>query len=345
MNILNADLFTLPNALALCTLIALNAYVVLGGADFGGGVWDFFASGPRAQRQRELISHAIGPIWEANHVWLIVVVVLLFTCFPPAFAILMTYLHIPLTLMLIGIVLRGSAFAFRSYDVGNDAAQQRWGRVFSIASIITPIVLGMCIGTLSTGALGEIPQNASMYDAFIAPWLQPFPIACGILTLALFAFLAAVYLTMDTNDPELREDFRRRALFSAVAVFIAAFGTLAISHWYAPTIRYTLTATTEAVLIHSATAIAAVVAIWALWTRRLRVARIAAPAQVTFILWGWGIAHYPELIPARITIQDAAAQPITLKLTLLGLAGGSIILLPSLWYLFRVFKGETQPTR
>jgi cytochrome bd-type quinol oxidase subunit 2 len=125
----------LPMLVAGIAGVALTAYVLLGGADYGGGVWDLLASGPRREKQRELIAHAIGPIWEANHVWLILVVVLLFTCFPPAFAQLMTVLHIPITLLLIGIVLRGSAFTFRAYDATHSAVQERWGMIFAIASV------------------------------------------------------------------------------------------------------------------------------------------------------------------------------------------------------------------
>jgi len=124
---------SLADALAGIILVALTAYVLLGGADFGGGVWDLLASGPRKARQRDLIAHAIGPVWEANHVWLILAVVLLFTCFPPAFARMAIALHVPLTLMLIGIVLRGSAFVFESYGGGG-------GRVFAVASLVTPMV-------------------------------------------------------------------------------------------------------------------------------------------------------------------------------------------------------------
>src|SRR5215210_4120457 len=138
--------------LAGVAVLALNAYAVMGGADFGGGVWDLFASGPRRAEQRRLVADAIGPIWEANHVWLILVVVLLFTCFPPAFAELLTTLHVPLTLMLIGVVLRGSAFTFRTYDSQRDAVQQRWGTAFAIASVITPVLLGMCVGAIASGA-------------------------------------------------------------------------------------------------------------------------------------------------------------------------------------------------
>ncbi len=136
---------TLAGLLALLLAAALNAYVLFGGADFGGGVWDLLASGPRQRRQREVIGHAIGPIWEANHVWLILAIVLTFTCFPPVFARLGIVLHIPLTLMLVGIVLRGSAFTFRSYDDEHDAAQLRWGRIFSSASVMTPLLLGICM--------------------------------------------------------------------------------------------------------------------------------------------------------------------------------------------------------
>src|SRR6185503_10028786 len=130
----------LPELIAAVMAVALNAYVLTGGADFGGGVWDLFAAGPRRDRQRALIAESIAPIWEANHVWLIVVVVVLFTAFPPAFAMLGTVLHIPLTILLVGIVLRGSAFVFRSYGT---RGRSRWGAAFASASIVTPLLLGI----------------------------------------------------------------------------------------------------------------------------------------------------------------------------------------------------------
>src|SRR4029077_1276730 len=125
------------------------------GADFGGGVWDLLASGPRKRQQRHLVEEAIGPVWEANHVWLILAVVLLFSCFPAAFAQLSIRLHIPLSLALIGIVLRGSAFAFRSYGGLRDDVQRNWGRLFAIASVVTPLLLGMAVGAVAAGAIGE----------------------------------------------------------------------------------------------------------------------------------------------------------------------------------------------
>jgi len=162
---------------------ALTAYVLLGGADFGGGVWDLLASGPRKREQRALIAEAIGPIWEANHVWLIIVIVVLFTCFPVAFARLAIALHIPLSLMLIGIVLRGSAFVFRSHyghdpEPGDPGTSRRWGRVFAIASAGTPVLLGLCVGALAAGTLRP-PGRAGFYEIYVAPWLTPFGVGVG----------------------------------------------------------------------------------------------------------------------------------------------------------------------
>ncbi len=324
-------------AIAGAILIALNAYVLLAGADFGGGVWDFLATGRRKREQRELISHALAPIWEANHVWLILAIVLLFTCFPNAFATIAIALHIPLTLMLIGIVLRGSAFIFRSYGSDTDATQKRWGRVFAIASIVTPVILGMCIGALTTGQL-ETRTNSSFIDRFIAPWLTPFGLGVGALALALFSFLAAVYLTVEAQSDALRDDFRRRALWAASAVFIFAFGVLALSWNAAPTVRQNLMGGSWALPLHIVTGISAVTAIAALWVRRFRVARVAAAAQVTFILWGWAAAQYPYLLPPRMTIVVAAAPERTLVLVLWALLAGACVLFPSLYYLFRLFK-------
>jgi len=323
-------------------LVALTAYVLLGGADFGGGVWDLLASGPRKRAQRALIAEAIGPIWEANHVWLILVIVVLFTCFPVAFARLAIGLHIPLSLMLVGIVLRGSAFTFRSHyghdgEHGDPGTSARWGRVFAIASVGTPVMLGLCVSALAAGTLRP-PGRAGFYASYVAPWLTPFGVGVGLLTLALFAFLAAVYLTVEAREPALREDFRRRALGAAAAVFVAAFGTLGLALLGAPLMGRGLTTEPWAPALHVATGVAAISAIWALWSRRFRLARVAAAAQVSLILWGWALAQYPYLIPPDLTIRAAAAPRITLVLSLWVLGAGALVLFPSLIYLFRVFK-------
>jgi cytochrome d ubiquinol oxidase subunit II len=327
----------LADALAAILALSLNAYVLLGGADFGGGVWDLLATGPRRTRQREVIAHAIGPIWEANHVWLILAIVLAFTCFSPVFARIMTVLHIPVSLMLVGIVLRGSAFTFRTYDDEHDAAQLRWGRIFASASVVTPLLLGVCIGAVASGMV-VAPSRGGFAERFVEPWLTPFAFGVGLLTLALFAFLAAVFLTMETRDWELVEDFRRRALGSGVAVFLASGLVLLLAFEEAPLMRRGLMTSSWALPLHLATGVSAVAVFAALWSRRYPAARLLAGLQVSFIFWGWVVSQYPYLVPPDLTIAAAAAPEITLRLTLWALGLGALVLAPSLIYLFRVFK-------
>lgn len=322
--------------LAGAVMVSLNAYVLLGGADFGGGVWDLLASGPRRDRQRALVAEAIGPIWEANHVWLILVVVLLFTCFPPVFARISVALHVPLTLVLIGIVLRGSAFTFRTYDSQHDQVQRRWGRVFAGASLITPLLLGVAVGAIAAGDVG-LPTG-SFVDGYLRPWLKPFPLTVGLLTLVLFAFLAAVYLTLEARDAALRDDFRRRALGAGVAAFGVAALSLALARRAAPLVWKTLFDSEWAVALHLATGLAAITALAALWWRRWSLARAAAVVQVSCILWGWGVAQFPYLLPPDLTVTQAAAPAATLRLVVAALLAGALVLIPSLYYLFRVFK-------
>jgi cytochrome d ubiquinol oxidase subunit II len=327
----------LADFLAGILALSLNAYVLLGGADFGGGVWDLLASGPRRNRQRDVIAHALGPIWEANHVWLILAIVLTFTCFSPVFARLGIVLHIPLTLMLIGVVLRGSAFTFRSYDSQYDAAQRRWGRVFSSASVITPVLLGVSIGAVASGRVGR-ELSGGFVERFIDPWLTPFAFSVGLLALTLFAFLAAVFLTLETRDRQLSDDFRARALAAGVAVFFASALVLFLSHDAAPLVRAGLVSSSWALPLHLATGVTAIAVLVALWFRRYRLARIGVGLQVSLILWGWAMAQYPFLLPPTFTIANSAAPESTLRWTLIVLAVGGAVLLPSLWYLFQVFK-------
>ena len=327
----------LPYIMAALLALSLNAYVLFGGADFGGGVWDLLASGPRRNRQREVIAHALGPIWEANHVWLIFAIVLTFTCFPAVAARLGTVLHIPLTLMLIGIVLRGSAFTFRTYDSQHDTTQHRWGRIFSSASVITPILLGVTIGAVATGRVGE--ERAGGFVAqYMEPWLTPFAFSVGLLALALFAFLAAVFLTLETNDHDLREDFRLRALGSGVAVFLASLLVLLLSSDQAPLVMAGLVGSPWALPLHLATGVTAIAVLAALWFRRFVLARIGVGLQVSLIFWGWVLAQYPLLIPPTFTIEGSAAPDTTLRALLIATALGGIVLVPSLWYLFHIFK-------
>ncbi len=328
----------LADLLAGVLVLALNAYVLLAGADFGGGVWDLFASGPRRSRQRALIADAIGPIWEANHVWLILAVVLLFTCFPVAFARLTTVLHVPLVLVLVGIVLRGSAFTFRSYDSRRDTVQRRWGAVFASASVVTPLLLGVAVGTVATGRV--LAPAGGFRAAYIGPWATPFALAVGLMTLALFAFLAAVYLTVEAGRGELADDFRTRALWAFAATVVAALTALAFAKADAPRMHAALTRSVWAPPLHSGAALAAIGACWALWSRRFRLARLGAGALVSLVLWGWAVGQYPYLVPPDLTIAQTAAPATTLRFVALGLAAGGMILVPSLLYLFRIFKSE-----
>ncbi|MFL5608217.1 MAG: cytochrome d ubiquinol oxidase subunit II, partial [Gemmatimonadaceae bacterium] len=183
---------------------------------------------------------------------------------------------------------------------------------------------------------------ASFTDVFVAPWLAPFPLAVGAMTIALFAFLAAVYLTVAATDSAIRDDFRRRALWSAGVVFVAAFGALAIAFTHASGVHRALLTTVWALPLQIATAAAALTAIWALWRRRWPLARLAAGAQVSLILWGWAFAQYPFLIPPTLRIHDAAAPRITLELLLWGLVVGSALLIPSLLYLMRTFASTAR---
>lgn len=330
-----------PSALVAGAIAAsLNVYALTAGADFGGGVWDLLASGERRDRQRALIAEAIAPIWEANHVWLILVVVLLFTAFPPAFAQLMTVLHIPLSLMLLGIVLRGSAFTFRSYDSRRDSVQRRWGRIFSIASTATPLLLGTILGAIATGAVGEqhLTSGSSFAATYVAPWLSPFPVAVGALALVLFAFLAAVYLTVEATDDALREDFRARAIWAAVAAAVVATVVLVLARSEAPLVWQALMVGNAAMALRIAATVAALGAMLALWRRTYRSARIAAAVEVSLITWGWALGQFPYLVPPDMTVQSAAAPASTLKLLLIALVAGLALLAPSIRYLFKVFK-------
>jgi cytochrome d ubiquinol oxidase subunit II len=322
---------------AICMLLSLILYALMGGADFGGGMWDLLAVGPRAARQRKAIAEAIGPVWEANHVWLILVVVLLFTGFPSAFTGMMTALNIPFTAMLIGIVLRGSAFIFRRYDSRSDTAQLRWSRVFGIASFLTPFFQGLILGALTTGRIRIV--NGQLVAGFFAGWLTLFALACGVFALGLFAFLAATYLTLDTRDqPDLQNDFRLRALWSGLSLAPIAGIVFLTSKQGAPEMYHGLT-DWWAPLLLAWTSLMSIVALAALWRRWFALARIAAISQVTLILAGWCLAQYPNLVTPDLTVNNAHAPEITLRLLVLALGAGAIVLLPSLAFLFHIFKG------
>ena len=328
----------LEQIVALCILLALVLYALLGGADFGGGMWALLASGPHASRQRKAIAEAIGPIWEANHVWLILVVVLLFTGFPSSFSAMMIALNIPITAMLICIVLRGSAFVFGKYDSSSDPVQRRWSRVFGASSFLTPFFQGVILGALATGQIRIV--NGQVTTGFFAGWLTLFAFSCGVFALGLFAFLAATYLTLDTKDEQtLQNDFRMRALWSGAALAPIAAVVFFTSKEGAPQMFDGLTSWWAPLLL-GWTSLFALGALLALWLRRFGLARIFAIGQVTLILVGWGMAQYPDFVTPDVTVTNAHAPEITLRLLVLALSAGTMVLLPSLAFLFHIFKGK-----
>jgi cytochrome d ubiquinol oxidase subunit II len=258
----------------------------------------------------------------------------LFAAFPAAFARVSIALHVPISLMLAGIVLRGSAFVFRAYGQMGDRALMAWGRVFAAASTITPLLIGAIVGAVTEGRID--PEAAGFMAAYMDPWLTPFAIAVGVFALVLFAYLAAVYLTLEGREAAVVERFRVRALAAGVLAGVLALGVfLAASR--APHVRAALTASPWAVPLHAATGASALAALWLLWTRRFWWARVAAAAQVTLIVWGWALAQYPYLVRPDLTIASSAAPESVLEVLLVALLAGAVVLIPSLVYLFRVF--------
>ncbi|MBA2391673.1 MAG: cytochrome d ubiquinol oxidase subunit II [Ktedonobacteraceae bacterium] len=329
-------------SVALIALVVLwwglIAYAVLGGADFGAGVWDLFAIGKQAERQRKLINHAIGPVWEANHTWLIFLVVGLFNVFPSAFAALFTALFVPFSIVLIGIVLRGAAFIFSYYAVNVQGPFARWwGRTFSVTSLITPFFLGASAAAVASGKL-LAPDGTARADLF-ASWTSPFALTIGAMAVVLCATLAAVYLTVEARndkDEELAEHFRLRALVAgAVTAVLGALG-LFFSINDAPTLWSGMLAHALPVVI--ATMIIGLATAVMLFRKQYRLARILIIAEAAFLLSSWGLSQYPYIIPPHLTIDNAANAPNVIITLLIGIGIGLVILLPSLYYLFSVFK-------
>ena len=295
------------------------AYTVLGGADFGGGVWDLLA---KDKRQRDLIASTMGPVWEANHVWLVFVLIGLFSGFPVAFGQLARMLTVPLAIALLGIVMRGAAFVFRQYGEPSEMTRT-WGRVFAMASVLAPASLGYCAGSLAIGRVGG--------------W---FPVASAALALACCAYLAAVFLCREAvvrAEPGLAADFRRRALASALVTGVLAVGAIPVLAQDAPDLAADLIAPPVGVSV-----LAGIGTIVALLRRRYRTARVFAATAVAAVVAGWGLAQYPVLVPPDLTLTEAAAPEQTLPVTLGVLIGGFAVTLPAVAFLFHIF-GRPEP--
>lgn len=319
--------------------LSIVFYVLFGGADFGAGVLEILSG----KRDRQTIANAIGPVWEANHVWLILVVVILFMAFPKVYAAMSVHLHIPLLIMLVGIVLRGTAFTFMHYDAIQDKSNQVYNWVFKTSSVITPLFLGVIVGAAT---LGEInPEANSFWEAFIAPWFNWFSFSVGLFTVTLFTFLAAVYLIGESQSDQQRSAFitsARRLNIAAVVIGIFVFASadlaglsllsLFIESWVA--------------ILMVALATLLLPAIWrSLNWRKVIWSRFLAATQVIAILMAWFWVQYPIVINRiegidDLTFYNSAAPETTLTQLVWALVVGSSIILPFLFYLMKIFKGS-----
>ncbi|MDQ3932876.1 MAG: cytochrome d ubiquinol oxidase subunit II [Actinomycetota bacterium] len=324
-----------PYIILTAMWLGLTAYVLLGGADFGAGFWDLVAGGAeRGRAQRDLITHSIGPIWEANHVWLIFVLVVLWTAFPTAFASIASTLIVPLTLAAFGIIARGAAFAFRK-EMPEVGLQRLFGAAFAVSSVLTPFFLGTVAGAVASG---RVPVGNAAGD-LIDSWANATSFLGGTLAVGVSAYLAAVYLTRDaerSGDLHLTAAFRSRALGSGIVAGGISLAGIAILAADAPRLFHGLTGRALPLIVTSA--LAGVASLLLLWYRRFIVARMTAALAVAAVLWGWAVAQYPAMLVGHLTILEAAAPPPTLTALAWTLVAGAVILLPSLLLLFGLFQ-------
>jgi cytochrome d ubiquinol oxidase subunit II len=315
--------------------VGLIAYGLFGGADFGAGIWDLLAGGTRrGARQRELIEHSIGPVWEANHVWLIFVLVVLWTAFSGAFAAVVTTLYIPLTLAAFGMIARGAAFAFRK-SITTLGMRRFLGAGFALSSLVTPYFLGAVVGGVASG---RVPPGIARGNV-ITSWINPTSALGGVMAVLVCAYLAAVFLCGDARREgaeDLADEFRIRALGTAGVTGVAGLAGLFILRGDAPLLWDGLTG--RAVSVVGLSVVAGVVAVVCLVLKRYVPARLASSLAVTTILLGWAVAQYPYILVPDLTIDDAAAGHATLQAMLVALVVGAVVLVPALVYLYVLFQ-------
>jgi cytochrome bd ubiquinol oxidase subunit II len=314
-------------------------YTLLGGADFGAGIVETFAG----KREEITISKAIAPVWEANHVWLILAVVILFTGFPQVYSSLSLVLHIPLMMVLLGIICRGSAFTFRNYDVVNDNSHKYYTLLFRISSFITPVFLGMVLGAMMLGRI-TFDTTKSFYTVFISPWLNIFCISMGVFAACLFAYISAIFLVGETRIDRERKmyvRFSKRAMLLSILAGLLVFVTAeAEGH---NLMEEFLQSTTSIVTLLLATILCSV--IWHFLNKEKNKTvylRIGVGIQVTFILIGWFYFQFPVLIKLQsgehLTFFNTQAPAATLEQLLIALITGLVLVVPGFIYLFKVFK-------
>jgi cytochrome d ubiquinol oxidase subunit II len=324
----------LPDLAAGVALLALTAYVVLGGADFGAGFWDLTAGGAeRGAPVRAMIKRAMSPVWEANHVWLIFLLVVLWTGFPEAFGSITSTLAIPLFVAALGIVLRGGAFALKG-EAATIAEARALGATFALASVIVPFFLGAAVGAI---AAGEVPVGNARGDEW-SSWTGTISILVGTLAVATGAHLAAVFLGADSRragKPDMVAAFRRRALGSGVVTGVLAIAGLLVVRSDEPALYDDLTSSAGLACVLVSTA-AGLVTLWLEWRERFELARYSAATAVGAIVAGWAVAQEPYLLPPDLTVHEAAASDPTLVALLVATALGMVVLVPALVWLFRL---------
>jgi cytochrome d ubiquinol oxidase subunit II len=331
---------SLAVAVAAALFVGIVAYAVLGGADFGSGFYDLTAGDARTGAAlRTQVDHSIGPVWEANHVWLIYVLVTWWTGFPEAFAAAMRTLILPLLLALLGIVLRGAAFAFRKY-AGSLAQARLFGVVFAGSSLITPLFLGAVAGAVASGRV-PLEGRGPLWTS----WLNPTSIVGGLVAVGSCAFLAGVFLTADAQRAghgDLAAVLRRRTLAVGVVTGVVVFAGLVPLDRDAPVLWEGLTGRALPLVLVAGVAGAATLAL--VWRRRYGTARATAVLAVATVISGWGVAQYPWMLVGEVTIADAAGAEATLRGLLVVVALAGVVVLPALAYLFVLTQSEPRST-
>jgi cytochrome bd ubiquinol oxidase subunit II len=327
---------SLAAVVAAAMFLGVIIYALLGGADFGSGFYDLTAGGGRRGGElRMLIDHSIGPVWEANHVWLIYILVIWWTGFPVAFAAAMTTLSIPLMLALAGIVLRGASFAFRKYAATFTQARL-FGAIFAGSSLIAPFFFGTVAGAIASG---RVPAGG--YGDRVGSWINPTSLVGGCLAVATCVFLAGVFLSADAarvGDPDLAERLRTRTLVVGIVTGLIVFAGLYFVVSDAPTLSDGLLGRALPLLVVAALAGAFTLVL--LYRRSYSIARIFAAAAVGAVITGWGVGQYPWMLVDQLTITDAAGAHTTLTALLVFIALAVVIVLPPLSYLIWLTQTE-----
>ncbi|HZB77116.1 MAG TPA: cytochrome d ubiquinol oxidase subunit II [Solirubrobacteraceae bacterium] len=324
----------LPEVCVGLIVLGVTAYAVLGGADFGAGFWDLTAGGARrGGRVRGMVQRSMSPVWEANHVWLIFILVIAWTAFPVAFGSLFSTLSIPLFLAALGIISRGAAFALRGHAATIREARTL-GAIFAVSSVLTPFFLGAAVGGIASGRIPVGNQAGDVVDS----WLNPTSIAIGLLAVLTGAYLSAVFLAGDSEragQPDLVEAFRRRALGTGLVTGAAALGTLLVVRSDARPLFDGLTSGAGLAAV-AVSAAAGMLTLLLVAGRRFGPARASSAAAVAAIVVGWALAQDPYLLPPELTLEEGAASDATLTALVLAVGVGFLILVPSLWYLYRL---------